>query len=234
MSDQPSSHTFINSQDTSEVKPPFIPVGHVALGTVLGATLADGLTPIHLPDVNHDHATYYAGSNQVFTQEDIGQTVTCIELQGVNQIIITGILMASPSYLAIDSDSAQLSALDEAIATTQHAQSHQPSHSSHHDTLDEQASTQDKILFNDAHTDLEIPSNTHYDDETPHDEEYTDAHELSHPVRTIIKAQDSISLQCGSASITLLADGRIKINGKYIHSRATHTQRISGSVVKVN
>lgn len=49
-----------------------------------------------------------------------------------------------------------------------------------------------------------------------------------------IEAQESITLRCGKASMTLTADGQILMRGAYISSHSTGMQRIKGASVKLN
>lgn len=49
-----------------------------------------------------------------------------------------------------------------------------------------------------------------------------------------IEAAQEISLRCGQASLTLTADGQILLEGSYISSHATGTQRIKGAAVRIN
>ena len=52
--------------------------------------------------------------------------------------------------------------------------------------------------------------------------------------RVHIEAAQEISLRCGQASLTLTADGQILLEGSYISSHATGTQRIKGAAVRIN
>jgi Domain of unknown function (DUF6484) len=49
-----------------------------------------------------------------------------------------------------------------------------------------------------------------------------------------IAAQESITLRCGKASLTLTADGQILLRGAYISSHSSGTQRIKGAAVRIN
>jgi Domain of unknown function (DUF6484) len=49
-----------------------------------------------------------------------------------------------------------------------------------------------------------------------------------------ITAQQSITLRCGQASITLTADGQVLLRGSYVSSHASGTQRIKGAAVRIN
>ncbi|WP_331346890.1 DUF6484 domain-containing protein [Cellvibrio sp. UBA7661] len=65
---------------------------------------------------------------------------------------------------------------------------------------------------------------------------------LHHPVLTIntieeqqdIKAVEKIELQCGKASLTLSADGKIELRGTKITSHSTGLNQIRGASVKLN
>lgn len=50
----------------------------------------------------------------------------------------------------------------------------------------------------------------------------------------VLIAQKRITLQCGSASICLDAEGNIELRGKYIVSRASGQNRLKGSSVSLN
>ncbi|EDM73590.1 hypothetical protein PPSIR1_42387 [Plesiocystis pacifica SIR-1] len=47
-------------------------------------------------------------------------------------------------------------------------------------------------------------------------------------------AKRELSLRCGSASITMTADGRVTIKGRQITSQATGAHRIRGGTIKLN
>ncbi len=50
----------------------------------------------------------------------------------------------------------------------------------------------------------------------------------------VIRAEDSITLVCGEASLTLHADGRVVTRGVNVVSVASEQQRIQGAVVRIN
>ncbi len=52
--------------------------------------------------------------------------------------------------------------------------------------------------------------------------------------RLVLSAGQEIELRCGSASITLTRDGRIRLRGVQILSRATGVNRIFGGSVQIN
>lgn len=54
------------------------------------------------------------------------------------------------------------------------------------------------------------------------------------PVELQVSAQQTLTLHCGKASITLTADGQILLRGTYISSHSSGTQRIKGAAVRIN
>lgn len=52
--------------------------------------------------------------------------------------------------------------------------------------------------------------------------------------RLIVSAKDQLVLRCGKASITLTRAGKILINGAYVSSRSTGTNRVTGGSVQLN
>lgn len=50
----------------------------------------------------------------------------------------------------------------------------------------------------------------------------------------LLTARRKITLQCGKASITLHANGKIVLRGEYILSQAAGTQRITGGQIEIN
>ena len=50
----------------------------------------------------------------------------------------------------------------------------------------------------------------------------------------VVSAEQSITLKCGEASITLQRDGRIVIRGKHVVTHATGVNRIRGGSVQLN
>lgn len=49
-----------------------------------------------------------------------------------------------------------------------------------------------------------------------------------------LEGQESVTLRCGKASITLTADGQILLRAAYISSHSSGTQRIKGAAVRIN
>jgi hypothetical protein len=54
------------------------------------------------------------------------------------------------------------------------------------------------------------------------------------PAEVVIAAGAALALRCGSAAITLRADGRILIDGLDIAARAKRLNRITGGAVAIN
>ena len=52
--------------------------------------------------------------------------------------------------------------------------------------------------------------------------------------RVVVQATDRLELRCGEASICLRSDGKIKIRGVDVTTRARRTQRIRGGTVLIN
>lgn len=50
----------------------------------------------------------------------------------------------------------------------------------------------------------------------------------------VITGKQNVTLKCGEASLTLTADGKILLRGKYISSRASGMQTIKGGSVQIN
>jgi hypothetical protein len=49
-----------------------------------------------------------------------------------------------------------------------------------------------------------------------------------------VSATESLTLKCGRASVTLTREGRVLVNGAYVETRATGTNRIQGGAVRIN
>lgn len=54
------------------------------------------------------------------------------------------------------------------------------------------------------------------------------------PRERVFRAEESITLVCGRASLTLHADGRVVTRGVNVVSVASEQQRIQGAVVRIN
>lgn len=52
--------------------------------------------------------------------------------------------------------------------------------------------------------------------------------------RVVVSARRELVLRCGQASITLTAAGKVLIQGSYVLSRSSGTQRIKGGSVQIN
>ena len=66
-------------------------------------------------------------------------------------------------------------------------------------------------------------------------ENASDAVDVSADGRNVtVSAEDSITLSCGDASITLNRDGKIVIRGAYVVSHSSGINRIRGGSVQLN
>ena len=52
--------------------------------------------------------------------------------------------------------------------------------------------------------------------------------------RMIVSAKEQLVLKCGKASITLTNAGKVIIEGSYVVSRSTGTNRIKGGSIQLN
>jgi len=52
--------------------------------------------------------------------------------------------------------------------------------------------------------------------------------------RLLVSAREQMVLRCGKASITLTRSGKVLIQGSYVLSRSTGTNRIKGGAVQIN
>jgi hypothetical protein len=52
--------------------------------------------------------------------------------------------------------------------------------------------------------------------------------------KIVIEAEESISLRCGEAGVEATKDGKLRIKGKDVVSRASRTNKVQGSTVRLN
>jgi hypothetical protein len=52
--------------------------------------------------------------------------------------------------------------------------------------------------------------------------------------KIILEAKESISIECGEVRLDASADGRLKLAGRDIVSRASRTNKVQGSTVRLN
>jgi hypothetical protein len=52
--------------------------------------------------------------------------------------------------------------------------------------------------------------------------------------RVVVEGKREVRLKCGSASITLRADGKVIVRGEYVETHAKGVNRIKGGAVKIN
>lgn len=208
-----------------------VPDGHVVLATIAEPTQPNGTTPVQLSTQNDPFYLVHAASLRVFDATDIGKTVACVRIAGSTQIMIMG-LLASALPDDVQASAGQYKILNEILAARlqpsaeavgNDLQTNDPHANESNGAADEieEEVVEEIIVFDDDYD--ESPRNLHAEIE-----------DESSPDDLVLKAKHSIKLKCGATSLVLMADGRIKVNGKYIHSRATHVQRITGGSVKIN
>jgi len=56
----------------------------------------------------------------------------------------------------------------------------------------------------------------------------------AHGERLVVSAREQLVLRCGKASVTLMRDGRVAIEGSYVSSRSSGVNRIKGGSVQLN
>ncbi len=61
-----------------------------------------------------------------------------------------------------------------------------------------------------------------------------DSAEETEKKKTILSVEGELEIRCGKASITLREDGKVLIEGVDVVSRASESQRIKGSSVRIN
>jgi len=68
-----------------------------------------------------------------------------------------------------------------------------------------------------------------------HDRVRSKVRDLHLKAKTVlIEAEDMFSLQCGEARVEASKDGKLKLGGKDVVSRATRTNKVQGSTVRLN
>ena len=52
--------------------------------------------------------------------------------------------------------------------------------------------------------------------------------------RVVVRGKQRIVLECGKASITLTADGKVIVRGTYVHSQSSGVARIQAGILRLN
>lgn len=215
------------------------PEGYLVVGTILSETDPNGITEVQLiltsGNSEQDNSRCLqskAYSTRVFSIKDIGKEVVCSRIFPSGAIMIMGLLYQPQQRpLNIEESSSLLDDIlsqranelaDASLEKTSTKCKDKPISSLEDFTVDthESDDTYEEVLVYDEHTDLKYS-----------DKGYVCTENTDH---IFINANKKITLAAGNTSITLHADGRIKFNGKYIHSKASHIQRITGGAVKIN
>jgi hypothetical protein len=68
----------------------------------------------------------------------------------------------------------------------------------------------------------------------PHDEQRPIHPRQVQPETLFLSAERELTLQCGKASITLTAAGKLLLRGAYLLSRSSGVNRIKGGSVQIN
>lgn len=191
--------------------------GYVVLATIAGESSADGKTPVFLSHDQNPFQSVEVFATRVFTTKDVGQQVVCMPLAGTQQLMIMGLLPGGEAGAA--GSASQSGVLDEVLASTQSEQ--------------QQQIEQDLAQYaSDSGQDIDVLSEAC--EKTRPANKMTVIADGAESEHLVVRAETAITLQCGEASISLTADGRVRINGRYVHTRASHTQLISGGAVKIN
>ncbi|MFL0799234.1 MAG: hypothetical protein K6L80_02185 [Agarilytica sp.] len=188
--------------------------GYISIASVTSETDEQGITMLALSGCDNPFSTVEGISSRRYSESDVGKRVACTPLIGSDRVVIVGFL---PEDIT-DERNKLNTVLDEVLASTQENNSTCISEEDA-DLVD--GSSDEKVFYdtavhNDAANKIVV---------------ITDGQENEH---LVLRAETALTLQCGDCSISLTSDGRVRINGRYIHTRASHTQRLSGGAVKIN
>lgn len=206
-------HTCAGTADESQQDTLLlIPQGSVALATIKGSTENNGLTEVTLLGAEgFSSTTCKASALQHFSQQHVGKTVACVQPLGASNPMIMG--------LVFNASASENSLLDDLLENNAEAAEPPPE-------------VKQQKLADTVEIDLSeiAAAELHAHDTGLIDQEDNE----SDPERLILRAQQSVVIKCGESSISLEADGRIRLNGRNIFSRASHLQRIAGGAIKLN
>jgi len=222
MQDAHENTCAATGSDTQQGSVPQIPQGSVVLATIAASTDENGFTAISLTLSGAvSSVSSLATSIQPFKSEDIGKTVACVQPMGAVYPMIMG-----PVINAEASERSLLETLLLQNDTKHSTDLENEQQSSIRSSEDPGISREVEIDFNDiAAAELQ-----------EHDAAglLSIEEDDSDPERLILRAQQAVVIKCGESSISLEADGRIRLNGRNIFSRASHLQRIAGGAIKLN
>ncbi len=202
-----------------------IPEGYVATATLLGPTGKEGSTPIQLDTESRPLQSHDALAAQRFSADDVGKKVACIRMAGTESIMIMGFCLPQAGGPA--NDIQQDSLLDDLLTQSQ----------SDKNTIEQQAEVANEIELDlDETATADLPQFQQENDSSQigRVSEIVSHSDPEEPEHLVLRAGQTVTIKCGESSLTLAADGRIKINGRNIFSRASQLQRISGGAIKLN
>ena len=215
-----ASATALNDSDSGQLD--YMVIGHIAEPTnAAGVTLITA-KGARVDEKSNPFDSVEALSTRFFSEHDVGKKVACMPIAGSDRVMLMG-FMPEDETAGI---SPQSTILDELLSTTQETQETQNSHNQANSSVSPgEEGHKDAPVFDSPDSAIE-PS-----DEANNITVIADGKEAEH---LLLRAETAITIQAGESSITLNSDGRVRINGRYINSRASHTQRISGGAVKIN
>lgn len=209
------AHQETSTQTNSELveqSPTLIPQGAVALAIIKSATASNGITEITLQaGARFAQTDCFATSVQRFNKEDLGKTVACVQPLGATTPLIMGIVL--------NTSATESSLLDGLLESGCNA-------------VKTALSIEAPVIAKDVEIDLTEISAAELHQQSA--ELMSMEEDESDPERLILRAQQSVVIKCGESSISLEADGRIRLNGRNIFSRASQLQRIAGGAIKLN
>ncbi len=188
--------------------------GYVSIASIVSETDEHGITLLALSGCDNPFNSVEGFSSRRYLDADIGKKVACTPLVGTDHLMIVGFL----PHEIVDKKNNLNTVLDDVLASTQENNSAKESE----ELVDLEDGSADEKVFYDT---------TLHSDAANKVVIIADGQENEH---LIFRAETALTLQCGDSSISLTSDGRVRINGRYIHTRASHTQRLSGGAVKIN
>ena len=219
-----------------------IPEGYVATATLLTPTNNQGTTSIQLDIGDHPFETHDALAAQRFTQGDVGKKIACVRLAGTQSLMILGFWLQKQG-------ASQTTLLEGLLNQSQPTDSAAQTSANNTKKLSPKQQPKSDRVAKEIELDLEnvvsaeFPPSTNQDQGEQNvfdDVDYQTADDIDGkmanevPDHLVLQAGQSVTIKCGESSLTLGADGRIKINGRNIFSRASQLQRISGGAIKLN
>lgn len=174
-------------------------------GIVILASL-NGATENGLtPICLNNSSLHYALSGQSYGPEHTGKTVACIGVTGSDRLMIVGLVQGAEDG----------SVLNQLLDSYQHAN---PAADDDRENDHRDNGHEDDIQVFDL-----ADSNT-----------WAELQQANPELDVTIEAKRNLTFKCGASSVTLTADGRVTIRGKFVTTRASQLNRIAGGSVKIN